>query len=242
MRRVWGLGGAAVILVTLACGGGGGGASSVTPAAPPPPPPLPETEESSADLIATYRVTFDATWRKSSIPGTPSNPHFSPLIGGTHEEGTVFWEPGSRASDGIKDMAERGRTSPLDDEISRAINRGQAEHLLRGGPIGSSPGSRRLEFEIGLDHPYVTLVSMVAPSPDWFVGVSGLSLLEDGDWAESITVELFAYDAGTDGGTDFTSADQPLSPREPIARINGAPFRVSGSLRSLGTFRFKRLN
>ena len=44
-------------------------------------------------------------------------------------------------------------------------------------------------------HPLVTLV---APRLDWFVGVSGLSLLDaQGEWLLQHQVDLFPYDAGT---------------------------------------------
>lgn len=228
------------LVASFGCGGGGGGGTT-TPTTPSPPPP-PIAEESNPDATATYRVTFDASWSGATIPGTPSNPHFSPLIGGTHQEGTVFWEVGSTASNGIKAMAEEGKTSPLDSEINKAISQGRAERILRGGPIGRSPGTRRLFFDVSVEHPFVSLVSMVAPSPDWFVGVSGLSLLVDGDWANAIDVELFSYDAGTDDGLNFTSGNQPSSPRRPIEAVDGQPFRVNGSVRSLGMFRFRRVS
>lgn len=39
---------------------------------------------------------------------------------------------------------------------------------------------------------------MIDPSPDWFLGVSGLELcLENCSWAESRTIDLFPWDAGT---------------------------------------------
>lgn len=39
---------------------------------------------------------------------------------------------------------------------------------------------------------------MIDPSPDWFLGVSGLELcLENCSWAESRTLELYPWDAGT---------------------------------------------
>ena len=129
-----------------------------------------------------------------------------------------------------------------DREINRAISGGRAEHILRGRPLGRSPGSIRLEFEVGLDFPFVTLVTMIAPSPDWFVGVSGLSLLENGDWAQRVSVELFAYDAGTDSGTRHMSPNRATNPREAISRIERTPFLVSGSVRSLGTFNFRRVD
>ncbi len=235
------IGACLTLAVTIACGGGGGGGS---PAAPTPPPTGPgPTPVSSPDSTARYRVTFDSTWSARSHPDDfPSNAHFSPLIGGTHDEATRFWEVGDFATAGIKAMSETGATSPLDREINRAITAGRAEHLLRGRPLGRSPGRITMEFDVGVDFPFVTLVTMIAPSPDWFVGVSGLSLMEDGDWAQRIGVELFAYDAGTDSGTRHTSPNQPSSPREPISRIETSPFVVNGSLRSLGTFTFRRLD
>jgi hypothetical protein len=138
-------------------------------------------------------------------------------------------------------MAERGRTSPLDSEIRQAIAGGRADELLLGDPIANSPGRARIEFEASVDQPFVTLVSMVAPSPDWFVGVSALPLLDGGDWAQRIDVELFAYDAGTDGGRVYTAANRPLAAREPIRRIERAPFVVDGALTPLGTFTFRRV-
>ena len=46
---------------------------------------------------------------------------------------------------------------------------------------------------------------MVAPSPDWFVGVSGLPLFENGQWVEERRIDLVPWDAGTDSGTTFES-------------------------------------
>ena len=54
---------------------------------------------------------------------------------------------------------------------------------------------------------------MLAPSPDWFVGVSALSLLaEDGAWKEREQVMLRLYDAGTDDGATFTAAERQQQP------------------------------
>ena len=87
------------------------------------------------------------------------------------------------------------------------------------------------------DFPLVTVVSMLAPSPDWFVGVAGLSLLEDGDWVDERVATLFAYDAGTDSGTTYTSPNADTSPPEPIHRIATGPL---GNGRPVGTFTFTR--
>jgi hypothetical protein len=183
-------------------------------------------------------VTFTATW-SASTHAVPPDPHFSPLIGGTHNAMITFWREGSLASDGIKDMAERGRTSPLDAEVQAAISAGTAQRILRGDAIGS-PASTSFQFDISAEFPLVTLVTMVAPSPDWFAGVSGLSLLEGSAWIDERTESLIPWDAGTDSGDTFTSPDLPTSPRVPIFRILTPPLGTGGSAAPLGTFTFRR--
>ena len=72
------------------------------------------------------------------------------------------------------------------------------------------------------DHPRVTLLTMIAPSPDWFVGVSGLSLLdEQGEWMASRTVNLYPWDAGTEGGTEFSLSNPATSPQGVITSLQG---------------------
>lgn len=193
-------------------------------------------------LTARYRATFQATWSAATHPvDIPESPHFSPLVGGTHNAQVTFWREGSFASDGIKDMAERGQTATLLTEINAAIAAGTAQRGFTGGNVAISPGSATAEFEISQSHPLVTLVSMIAPSPDWFVGVSGVSLLENGQWISELRISLDPWDAGTDGGVTFSSADVPLAMRLPISRILTAPLSPSGRVTPLGNFIFSRL-
>ena len=196
------------------------------------------------DIPATarYRVVFNATWSAATHPRDfPSSPHFSGLIGGTHTEAVSFWGPGQNATPGIKSMAETGAQSRLAGEVRGAIQLGTAEHVLQGRGIVRSPGSVSLEFEISQDFPLVTLVSMIAPSPDWFVGVHGLSLFEAGDWVEAQTVALQPYDAGTDSGVTFNSPNAPTVPPQPIRRITEPPLGDGRTENPLGTFTFTRL-
>jgi hypothetical protein len=82
---------------------------------------------------------------------------------------------------------------------------------------------------------------MIAPSPDWFIGVNSLTLFENGSFVEEKTVILYAYDAGTDSGTTYTSPDLPTEPPEPIFLIEGYPFFYEGELVPLGTFTFTKI-
>lgn len=186
-----------------------------------------------------YRVTFDATWSATTHPTDfPPNPHFSGLVGGTHNSNASFWAVGGIATTGIERMAELGTKSNLLNEVQAEINLGNANQQLCGGSIGLSPGSTSFTFETNKDYPLVTLVSMIAPSPDWFVGVSGLDLCQGGQWVDQLVVSLDAYDAGTDSGATYTSPNSNTNPKEPIFEITGYPtFGVP-----LGTFTFTKIS
>lgn len=227
--------------LALACGLGA--ACGDSPTSPSDEVPVePEAPVVVPDPVARYRVTFDATWSAATHPDRfPGNPHFSPLVGATHSENVSFWREGDIASDGIESMAERGATTPLDDLIRAAIDAGTAESLLLGDGIPLSPGAVSLELTVSTEYPRVTLVSMIAPSPDWFVGIASVNFLESGDWPDELVFELRPYDAGTDSGAIYTARDRDTEPREPIQRITGAPFVAAGMVAPLGTFTFTRL-
>jgi len=228
----------AALAALSACGGGDSSLAGPSPALPAPTPvPTPTA------VTARYSVTFESAWSRATHPTDyPSSAHFSRLVGGTHSSRVRFWTPGGTASPGIKDMAERGRTSPLDAEVQAAIAAGTAYSLIIGGAIDRLPGDAAAEFEIGREHPLVSLVSMVAPSPDWFVGVDSLSLVEGGDWVAEKLVTLFPWDAGTDGGPTYAAPDQPSQPRQAIRLLEGYPVAEAGVVAPFGSFRFRRVD
>lgn len=206
--------------------------------APPPSPPDPPPAPTSV----RYRVVFEGLWSQSTHPQDyPGNPHFSPLIGGTHTTAVQFWADGGIASDGVKRMAEQGFTTPLDAHINDAIAAGTARSLILGGRIPLSPASVAVEFDAHQSHPLLTLVSMVAPSPDWFVGIAGLPLFTDGQWVDTVVLDLRPWDAGTDGGRSYESPDVPLNPRQPIARLTSPPVAVNGVATPMARFTIMRL-
>jgi spondin N len=187
---------------------------------------------------AEYQVTFESTWSAQTHPlDFPSGAHFSGLIGGTHKDQVSFWQVGSLASQGIQDMAELGSKTALMLEVQAAIAAGTANAVLSGGGISPSPGSVSLTFDVDDMFPLVTLVSMLAPSPDWFVGVSGLSLRANGAWVPQVAVDLVLYDAGTDSGPSYVSPNQPSMPHVPVAENTSGAF---ASNNHVGTFTFVR--
>lgn len=202
------------------------------------------TTRNSADFSAAYRVVFESTWSQISHPhpnggeSFPANAHFSPLIGATHSISATFWSDGALASPGIEQMAETGATALLHNEFRNAG--GAVAAIISAAGLSSTPGSvQAAPFTTDRQHPYVTLVSMIAPSPDWFVGVSALSLLdENGNWRDNVQVTLYPYDAGSDDGSDYRSADLEPETHHAITAMQGmTPF----SQEPIGVFTFTRL-
>ena len=170
---------------------------------------------------ATYRVTFEGKWTTAVTPdGVPGGAHFSPLIGAVHNDQVTFWSEGGTASAGIESMAEIGGTSTLKSEINAAMPNALA--VIEQSIASGGTATATVDITLTTDHPLVTLLTMVAPSPDWFVGVSRLSLLDaQGDWLASHSVDLFPYDAGTEEGTEFSLSNAATSPQGAITSIKG---------------------
>ncbi len=173
---------------------------------------LDETPE--AEQTAVYKIEYNVPWSTSTHPDTlPPGPHVSPIVVVAHMNENDLFASGTTATDGIEIMAEIGATPVLASEI------GDNASILSSA-IGTRidvPGSNTLELELDQDHSLLSAVSMLAPSPDWFVAINSVELFRDGQWLEE-TEELAMkpYDAGTDSGTTFTATDFDTSPAKTI--------------------------
>ena len=198
--------------------------------------------QTEPELNARYKVTFNAVWSAQTHPKDfPSSAHFSGLIGMTHNGNTMLFAKGGIASDGIKNMAETGGKDPLEAEIQNSISIGIGNTLISGGGINPSPGEVSLEFDIVSSHSKVSVVSMIAPSPDWFITVSNINLIENNEWVTSKTITVDIYDAGTDDGATFVSPDEPTIPRAAIIEIITPPLAINNVVASLGTITFTKI-
>ncbi|MCB5360279.1 spondin domain-containing protein [Vibrio lentus] len=222
---------ASTIIIT-ACGGGSSGSSNSS---------IPENSVS-------YKVTFSSNWTSTSFPTNyPSNSHFSPLIGMTHNASASLFKTGSQASAGVEQVAETGSTNVIKSEIGDIQNLGNSQSLIEGGGLPNGQNQLELTFGVDEDFPLVSIITMVAPSPDWFIGVDSLNLYQNGKWVDQIQVSLKVYDSGTDNGAAFTSANLDSMPKMNIELLtSGASdtdfvdgvHRTSGAY--IGTFTFKR--
>ena len=183
-----------------------------------PPDDDPEVARKSQ---ATYSVRIEGDWDTGVTPGgVPPGAHFTTFVGGIHNDEVAFLDPGAAASAGIEAMAEAGATATLIEEVNDAKPDVDRHITIPAPAIGSSSTQTGVVFTS--DHPRLTLTSMIAPTPDWFVGVSGLSLLDpSGNWRDSVTVDLYPWDAGTEDGTGFSLTNAETDPQGVIASIRG---------------------
>ncbi|MEM0963303.1 MAG: spondin domain-containing protein [Bacteroidota bacterium] len=220
----------AALFVLLALGCDATDPMAPDPLPPDPPPPAPTLEP------ATFRITFDASWSAQSHPDMfPGNPHFSRLTGAVHATDVSLWSVGEMASDGIRQMAETGGVSMLEEEVN-ALGEAMGVYV-EGGPIRTSPGTASVTVTVTEARPVVSVVTMLAPSPDWFIGIDGLDLREGDGWADRMEIDAVVYDAGTDDGATYVAANAPRSARAPIADVAYAP--LAGT--SVGTLVVERV-
>ena len=174
----------------------------------------------AASQTITYEVKFEGNWTLASTPGgVVGGAHFTTLIGGVHGSGVTFWEAGGQASAGVELVAELGYTPTFRGEVEASSH---TLSVIQESVLGGGTGTATFNIDVTRTHPLVTLLSMIGPSPDWFVGVSGESLLDgSGQWRQSHVVDLFPYDAGTEDGTEFSLSNDDTNPQGVITRIAG---------------------
>ncbi len=202
------------------------------------------TLNSHAQSTANYDISVTTIWNAGQHSSVPPNAHWSNLIGATHNSADEFVSLGSNATLGIKDVAERGDNVEFIIEVNDAISNGDANQLLQDG-FSPFAGDDSMAGFIGItvseDFPLITLVSMVAPSPDWFIAINSLTLRSgnpgvNNGWKDTFTMDVFAYDAGTDDATDYVHTNTPSAPPVPVSMITGFP--VNGNRMATITFTY----
>jgi len=200
------------------------------------------TSMAGAAEMVKYKVTPNTNWSAQTHPldylgGT----HFSSFVGASHGKGYTVFADGKTASDGLEILAETGKGTPLDTEITKAISDGTAGTLTKSGAVFNFPGEVSTEFTAAAQFPMVSLAAMVAPSPAWITGVSNVSLQQDGKWVDTIILPLLAWDAGTYAGTTYLAADDNTLSRLSV-QLNAAPhFADPRGVNNVGTVTFTRL-
>ena len=222
---------AVLVLGAVACGKG----SKSPPAAPP------AAARTMPTGPAEYTVIIKSTWTKTTHPFEyPSGAHFSGMIGASHNAKYSIFAVGRRPTPGLERLSEEGKHSPLDTEIRAAIDQGNALMLFESGGLKNWKDSMMSTVRVDPAHPLVSVVNMIAPSPDWFTGASSINLAENGGWITRRTVTLYAYDSGGDDGKTYKAPDRDTNPKKPTTRAATRHFVIHGRVKPVATLTLVR--
>lgn len=200
----------------------------------------------SCEGTAKYRIIFynflSSTGRfRNIVPAGGLN--FSPLAAVTHDPRISLFTIRGFASSGLEAICENGNNAAFLDE-ARAAG-GRVTSVVGGD--GVIPGGNRSYVEVNAtcDNSYLTVVSMIAPSPDWIVQINNFALVRRGRFIRWARGRLVAYDCGTDSGREFTdpantTLDIPTVPVDNIVRLDmDETDRFDG--RTIGFYRIIRM-
>ncbi|MEM7195733.1 MAG: spondin domain-containing protein [Pseudomonadota bacterium] len=198
---------------------------------------------SANDQQSTYEIELDIQWTQDRMPYEyPLQAHMSGLIGLTHNTRFSLFQDGDTASSGLELVAENGRSGILRAQFEELERRDRIGAIIDGKGLKNVPGTISARFETTRSHPLLSVVTMLAPSPDWFTGVSAVNLLKDDQWIDSIQQTLWVWDAGTDSGPTFTSKNADTQPRQSVRLLATPHFFNNNGLIGIGTIKIKRID
>lgn len=189
---------------------------------------------------ATYsmKVTMQWTMPQFTVPG---GAHVTTIIGMVHSKDTFLWKENIYATLGLEDVAEMGNTTKMNAELDVIISalKAGSKFQLPAPPIN---GSSEVTLKLSTAYPNVSFASMIAPTPDWFLGISNISLVKDNRWLDSLILPVRVYDAGTEQGNVFSLNNPATIPQEVVNILTPANGSVlangNSSLAAIATVRF----
>ncbi|CAL1673484.1 unnamed protein product [Lasius platythorax] len=209
-----------------------------------------QEKQDKQDKLALYKVTLRTYWSRARFPRhypewkPPAQ--FGKLIGRTHDSTYTLYRLGERLSTGARLYVETGRADGLDTDGDSP----NSLHSFAGPPIPQGEGTSVTRAFLDGNHTLISIMARINPSPDWFVGVDSFQLCVEGNWVDTVTVELDPLDGGTDNGFTFTAANWPTQPQGIAYRITSRyPAHPAGSfyypnlprLPPIATFTFTKL-
>ncbi|MEO7983479.1 MAG: spondin domain-containing protein [Bacteroidota bacterium] len=200
-------------------------------------------EEVSTVSFSEARYTIIVTGKWSSPDfSIPAGAHFTTFVGMVHNSNAWLWKEGDKASAGTELLAEIGNGTTMLVEIDSMVRaRNTSSLVLFTGPV-SITGSVMSSVYCNTNYSRLSFASMLGPTPDWFVGVSGIELYNGNKWVADTTIDLYPYDAGTEEGDRFDYNNPATIPQQNIHLLqpSQATILANGNARlaAIATARF----
>lgn len=200
--------------------------------------PQQETEMYSE---ASYQITVTGKWNATDF-NVPPGVHFTQIAGAVHNKEVDLWKEGMPASRSVEYIAENGYSAPLLADVDTLIMMKKALSRITA-QTPPPTGSSTFGVKVNTNFFRLSFASMLAPTPDWFFGASGFALYRNGSWVRDTTVQLFAYDGGTEEGDVFSGNNPDTNPQQPIhlLSIANASRLFKGSVLPIAEMRIQKL-
>jgi hypothetical protein len=201
---------------------------------PPLEAPLPQQDN------AKYMLTFRSDWGNNANIHAPKNPHTGNFFFVVHNGNASLFSVGRLASLGIKNTSMFGTIDDLHNMYDRNPN------VLRtySAPSISTPGEKSVVINADSNYSHLSFSTMIAESPDWFTGIPNSIDLksQNNQWIQNMTIQLYAYDAGTDSGMEFKNMpDIPTIPPKPVMMIRGEPLFNNNNVRPIAQLIIRKI-
>ncbi|XP_055889630.1 spondin-1 isoform X4 [Biomphalaria glabrata] len=190
-------------------------------------PPNPQ-DECCACGHAMYTVEFKGLWSRNTHPkGFIEDKysyqlHWSNIVGATHGTDYRIWEYGQYASRAVKEVCEYGSSRSLENEMKE--NSDKIRTVIKTNQLWGPDKileSVKAVYTVNKQKHFLSLITMVGPSPDWCLGLSSQSMCTANcTWKDHLEIDLYPWDAGTDSRVTYLGRKIPTQPPERIHRLS----------------------
>ncbi len=193
----------------------------------------------STKYPSKYKATLMLNWSGNPQINAPSNPHTGNMFYVVQNGNLSLFQVGQLASKGISITAMFGTVDDLQAETRANPN---ILKTYTSPVLNENQKKQSIMLDLTPSFNSISFVTMISPSPDWFIGIPNMSLMKNGKWIDDITIPLYVYDAGTDKGMEFANVpDYPEKSAKPIEMIRGEPFYSSGNVIPIAFMNLKRV-
>jgi len=163
---------------------------------------------------AKYKVTFKNLLTPENFRGLipPTGLIYSPLAGFSHSNRFSFFTIRGFANRAVEEIAETGVNNRIIRRGRRARAQGRGVKSVVDAGAPTLPGkSTTVLLNVDCENSFVTVIGMIAPSPDWIVQINNRNLFDTqrGRFVRHMSGDLIAYDTGVDDGREFTDPSDP---------------------------------
>jgi len=179
-----------------------------------------------------YYCTFRGKWSQERHPNDfPQSASWSAPALVSHSKDWRMWTGTETVTAGVEYMAEEGFPTILYNEFMNAGY--ESLHMIIGDRMYNTTESQHLPpINVTYNHPWLSAMTKISPSPDWFVGFSDFRTVsyDTETFYNRFVIQSYVWDAGTDDGQNYLSFDRDLDPQDICQRFCVPPSMGKGGV------------